>query len=56
MMTITVIVAFFIFERDTFVYKITTYLWILAALVASIALILIVSYRISLSKSRKRTT
>ena len=53
MMTITVIVAFFIFERDTFVYKITTYLWILAALVASIALILIVSYRISLYKSKK---
>ena len=55
MMTITVIVAFFIFERDTFVYKITTYLWILAALVASIALILIVSYRISLSKIRTKS-
>ena len=55
MMTITVIVAFFIFERDTFVYKITTYLWILAAIVALIALILIVSYRISLSKIRTKS-
>ena len=56
MMTILLIVAFYILEHDNFIYELATYLEFLGAFIASLALILTVSYRISLSKSRKRTT
>jgi hypothetical protein len=53
MMAIPLVLAFFIFEGDNLIYEMMTYLWILAALIVSLALILFVTYRISLSKSKK---
>lgn len=53
MMTILLIVAFYILEHDNFIYELATYLEFLGAFIASLALILTVSYRISLSKSKK---
>ena len=55
MMAIPLVLAFFIFEGDNLIYEMMTYLWILAALIVSLALILFVTYRISLSKSKKTT-
>jgi hypothetical protein len=52
MMTILLIVAFYILEHDNFIYELATYLEFLGAFIASLALILTVSYRISLSKSK----
>ena len=53
MMAIPLVLAFFVFESDNLIYELATYLEFLGAFIASLALILTVSYRISLSKSKK---
>lgn len=53
MMAIPLVLAFFVFESDNLIYGMTTYMCILAALIALLALILFVTYHISLSRSKK---